>query len=338
MRRQPCWACQLHHCHIVKILEGPYSGYVAEEPEFEDMVAFGPLIGQTDPQAVMVLTDMTDRLGMDANETGWLLAMLMECYERGIVTKEDIDGIELTWGNVEAVKAMLPKMAKREGLGNILAEGTMRAAALIGKEAPEIGIYLQTGAVPRSHDHRARWTEMLDVATGSTSTLDSANATTPLQLFGIEPPADPFSPDEVARVVAGIKGRRAFEDSLAICLFTCRGSSNKLLTDCLNAVTGWDWEPEEITRFGHMVSDLLRCFDIRHGRDIEKEHPSPRYSSTPTYGPAQGKSVARCWQQMKAKLYDNMGWDKETGIPLPETLRNSGLEWVIKDMYPESSH
>ena len=105
IKRKPCWACQLHHCHEVKIIEGPYAGYVAEEPDYEDMAALGPLIGQTDPQAAIVLADTNDRLGMDVNEMGWLLAMAMECYERGIITKNDTDGIELTWGNAEAVRA-----------------------------------------------------------------------------------------------------------------------------------------------------------------------------------------------------------------------------------------
>ncbi len=335
MKRQPCWACQFHHCHIVKIIEGPYSGYVAEEPEYEDLAAFGPLIGQTDPQAVIVLNDINDRLGMDANEIGWLLGMVMECYARGVLTEKDTDGIEFTWGNVEAVRAVLYKIARREGFGNILAEGTMQAAALIGGEAPDIGVYLKTGAVPRGHDHRARWDEMLDAATSSTSTIDSANASTPPQLFGINPPTDPFSPDKVAQLVAGTKGRRALEDSLAICSFTCRGSSNKLLTDCLNAVTGWDWEPEEVSQFGHMLSNLLRCFDIRHGRDTHQERPSPRYSSTPTYGMAKGKSISPYWEQMVAKLYEGMGWDKNSGIPLPETLQKVGLDWIINDVYQQ---
>ncbi len=335
MKRHPCWACQFHHCHIVKIREGPYAGYVAEEPEFEDFVAFGPLIGQTDPQAVIVLNDINDRLGMDANETGWLLAMLMECYQRGIITRQDTDGIELTWGNVDAVRAILPRIARREGFGDTLAEGTMRTAAKIGGEASDIGIYLQTGAVPRGHDHRARWEEMLDVATSPTSTLDSANAATPPQLFGLEPLTDPFSPQQLVRLVTGTKGRRALEDSLAICSFTCRGSGNQLLTDCLNAITGWDWEPAEVSRFGHMLSSLLRCFDIRHGRDVTKECPSPRYSSTPTYGMAKGKSIAPYWDEMITKLYQAMGWDKKSGIPQPETLAKIGLDWIIKDMYPD---
>jgi aldehyde:ferredoxin oxidoreductase len=259
--------------------------------------------------------------------------MVMECYERGVVTKEDTDGIELTWGNVEAVKAMLSKIAKREGFGNVLAEGTMRAAAIIGGEAPNIGVYFQTGAAPRGHDHRARWVEMLDVGTSPTSTLDSANASTSPAYFGIKPLDDPFSPSEVARVVAEVKGRRALEDSLVICSFACRGSDNKLIVDCLNAVTGWDWNPREVSQFGHMVSNLLRCFNIRHGYNPQKERPSPRYCSTPTYGPAKGKEVL--WEEMVAKLYDHMGWDEKTGKPLPVTLSKCGLDRVIKDIWPE---
>jgi aldehyde:ferredoxin oxidoreductase len=334
MKRHPCWACQLHHCHLVKIIEGPYAGYTGEEPDYEDYVAFGPLIGQTDPQAVIVLSDINDRLGMDTNETGWLLGMLMECYERGILTKKDLDGIDLTWGNVEAVKALLPRIAHREGPGDIFAEGTKRAAARLGPLAEQIGVYFKTGAAPRGHDHRARWDEMLDVATSSTSTLDSASSTTPIQLFGQKPSADPFFPSEVERIVAGTKGRRALEDSLLICAFTCRGSSNEVLTRSLNAVTGWDWEPEEVSRFGLRVSNLLRCFDIRHGRNIEEETPSFRYGSTPTYGPAKGKSILDHWQQMRSDFYRRMGWDQKTGTPLPETLRSCGLDDIISDMYP----
>jgi len=188
LKHHPCWACAFRHCHIVKIKEGPYAGLEADEPEYEDFAAFGSQIYQFDPMAVIVLNDLNDRLGMDANEAGWLLGMLMECYEKGIISKKDTDGIEITWGNVDAVQALLKKIAAREGFGDILAEGTMRTAMTIGGGAPDLGVYIKTGAVPRGHDHRARWEEMLDTATSSTSTVDS--------LTGFNPPA-----------LAGIRGR-----------------------------------------------------------------------------------------------------------------------------------
>jgi len=334
LKRHPCWACSFHHCHTVKIQEGPYAGLVADEPEYEDFAMFGSQIDQKDPMAVIALTDLTDRLGLDVNESGWLLGMLMECYEKGIIDKTFLEGIELTWGNVEAVKRLLQKIARREGVGDLLAEGTMRSAVSIGKGAPEIGVYIKTGAVPRGHDHRARWEELLDTVTSSTSTVDSLSNFNPPALAGIPPASEPFNAKEVARIVAGTKGRHAFEDSLAICAFTCRSCEPRFLTDALNLVTGWDWKNEDVPRFGQMVSNLLRCFDIRHGRRKEDEAPSPRYSSPPQWGPAKGLSIASIWDVMRERYYHHMGWDQETGKPLPETLRAVGLEELIPDMWP----
>lgn len=335
LKRHPCWACSFHHCHTVKIKEGPYAGLVADEPDYEDFAMFGSQIYQTDPMAVIVLNDLSDRLGLDANECGWLLGMLMECYEKGVINKTFTDGIELTWGNVEASVQLLKKVAKREGVGGILAEGTMRVAESIGGEAPDIGVYIKTGAVPRGHDHRFRWEEMLDTATSSTSTVDSLSGFNPPELAGIPATSEPFNAKEVARIVAGTKGRHAFEDSLAICSFTCRNCKPNFLTDALNAVTAWGWKIEDVPRFGQMVSNLLRCFDLRHGRRKEDECPSPRYSSTPQWGPAKGLSVAAVWDVMREQYYRHMGWDREMGKPLPETLKAVGLEELIKDMWPE---
>jgi aldehyde:ferredoxin oxidoreductase len=335
MKAHPCWGCSFHHCHIVKIKGGIYAGLVAEEPDYEDFAAFGSIIGQSDPMAVIFLNDVNDRLGMDANEAGWLLGMVIECYEKGVINKDDTDGIELTWGNVEAVRAMLYRIATRQGFGGVLAEGTMRAAEAIGGDAPNIGVYIKTGAAPRGHDHRVRWEEMLDVATSSTSTVDSCNALVPPSLVDIPPAVDPFNPDEVARLVAGVKGRRTLEDSLVICCFPCRLCDSKFLMDALNAVTGWAWDKEQVPKFGHMVSNLLRCFDIKHGRNKNAEQPSPRYCSTPAEGPGKIFSVASCWEQMRDKFYDYMGWDKETGRPLPETLRRVGLDELVQDIWPQ---
>lgn len=133
-----CFRCGIHHCLIFKITEGPYKGFVAEEPEYEAFAALGPQIGQTDAGSVFVLSDLVDRLGMDVNETGWVVGWVMECFEKGILTKKDTDGIEMTWGNVEAVRKMLNKISNREGIGDLLAEGVKRAAEEIGGEAADI--------------------------------------------------------------------------------------------------------------------------------------------------------------------------------------------------------
>ncbi len=326
MKWNPCWACPLRHCHLMKITEGPYAGYEGEEPEYECWAAFSSLIGQSDLGAAFMLNDVTDRLGMDGNETGWLLAFTMECYERGILTKKDTDGLEMNWGNVEAARAMLHKVARREGIGNTLAEGVKRAAESSGGKALEIGVYMKKGHAPRGHDHRARWTEILDYATSGTGTVET----------GPLPVADPFSPEAVAAVVAGGKSR-LFVDSLVTCMFpTMTMTDNKVghLVEILNAATGWDFTDDEAGQVGLRIANLLRVFNLRHGTGPEVEEPSLRYGSAPVDGPIKGKSIMPSWQALLDEYYRLMGWDRSTGYPLPGTLRGLGLDGPLADIQP----
>ncbi len=324
MKWNPCWACPMRHCHLMKITEGPYAGYEGEEPEYECWAAFSSLIGQSDVGAAFMLNDVTDRLGMDGNETGWLLAFTMECYERGVLNKKDTDGLELNWGNVEAARALLHKVARREGIGNLLADGVKRAAESIGGQALEIGVYMKKGHAPRGHDHRARWTEILDYATSGTGTIETG----PLAV------SDPFSPEAVAAVVAGGKSR-LFVDSLITCMFpTMTMTDNKVghLVEILNAATGWDFTESEADRVGLRIANLLRVFNLQHGIGIEVEQPSLRYGSAPVDGPIQGKSIMPSWDALLGEYYRLMGWDRMTGYPLPETLRGLGLTAALGDV------
>ncbi|MDO8692400.1 MAG: aldehyde ferredoxin oxidoreductase C-terminal domain-containing protein [Dehalococcoidia bacterium] len=324
MKWNPCWACPMRHCHLMKITEGPYAGYEGEEPEYECWAAFSSLIGQSDVGAAFMLNDVTDRLGMDGNETGWLLAFAMECYERGVLSKQDTGGLELNWGNVEGARALLHKVARREGIGNVLADGVKRAAETIGGQALEIGVYMKKGHAPRGHDHRARWTEILDYATSGTGTIETG----PLAV------SDPFSPEAVAAVVAGGKSR-LFVDSLVTCMFpTMTMTDNKVghLVEILNAATGWDFTESEADRVGLRIANLLRVFNLRHGVGIDVEQPSLRYGSAPVDGPIQGKSIMPSWDALLDEYYRLMGWDRKTGYPLPETLRGLGLTKALSDI------
>ena len=94
----PCYACVISHCRMMEVTEGPYKGFVGDEPEYEGMAAMGPVIGQTYPGAAVMLGNLVDRMGFDINETGYLIGWIMECYERGILTLRDLDGVEMGWG------------------------------------------------------------------------------------------------------------------------------------------------------------------------------------------------------------------------------------------------
>ncbi len=328
-RPHPCWACNMH-VKMVKITEGPNAGFESEEPELEGLNGWGSQIGNTDLEGVIVLQDLTDRLGLDLNESTWTVGWLMECVEKGIITHADLDGIELTWGNVPAVEALLHKIARREGCGNWLAEGVMRASAKIGGEAPNLGVYTLKGASPREHDHRARWYELLDTCLSNTSTIEASFGMPP-DLQGYPKLTDPFSPEQVSTVNAVTGGWRQFEDCLGICRF-CSAHPMAVL-EAVNGVTGWQLGVADALNIGQRVINQLRVFNFRHGLDPKLEAPSPRYQSTPVDGPAQGKAFSENFDWMKRNYWQKMGWDTETGKPLPETLERLGLGELVAELY-----
>jgi len=329
-RDKPCWACGLVHTKFMKVTEGPYTGHEGEEPEYECMAAWGPVIGNTDPGAMVMLADVTDRLGLDVNEAGWVIGWVMECYAKGLLTRNDLDGLDLHWGNVEAAKALLEKISRREGVGNLLAEGVKRASEQVGGEAATLGVYVLKGATPRGHDHRAVWPEMLDTCVSATGTIQSAARLTSPTFFGQPPVTNPFSPWEVAAGNAKVDGWFVFLDCLPVCRFVTISPS--LTIDCVNAITGREFTVSDALTIGRRVINQLRVFNFRHGLDPALEAPSPRYGSAPSDGPAQGKSIEPFFQWMKGFYFELMGWDPASGKPLPHTLKSLGLEKLIPDL------
>lgn len=330
IERHPCWACEMHHCHLYKVKEGPFAGQVAEEPEYEGLAAWSGQIGQTDMVTAVLLADKVDRLGLDTNESSWVIGFVMECYEKGILGDENTDGLKMTWGNVEAVRAMLDKIAHRQGVGDLLAEGVLRVANHLGGEALNLGVYTRKGASPRSHDHRSNWFEMFDTSVSDTGTLEAGWAVHPSVLaeLGLAPITDYFSPEQVVKGITDLKWTQSFEDSMVTCRF-CTITSIKTLAEMVAAATGWQFTLEEAREAGLRTINLLRAFNIRHGLGPELDAPSVRYSSMPLDGPVAGKTIAPHWKQMLQRHHELLGWDAGTGKPLPETLKRFGLEEVI---------
>ncbi len=332
IKAHPCWACQLAHVKMVKVTEGPYTDYEGEEPEYECIAAWGPQIGNSDLGAVVMLSNLTDRLGFDANEAGWVVGWVMECYERGILSRTDLDGLDLSWGNVEAVEQLLHKIARREGCGDWLAEGVMRASNHVGREAPDLGVYTLKGTSPRGHDHRARWEELLDTCLSNTSTIEATPSLLP------DSPKSPgightFSPETIVAANVASGGWRQFIDCLGVCRFCF--ADHVMGLEAFNAITGWDFSTEDALKVGRRVINQFRVFNFNHGLHPALEAPSPRYQSIPTDGPATGKNFAEHFDWMREAYWEKMGWDKQTGKPLPETLEQLGLSNLIPDLWPE---
>lgn len=336
IRSKPCYKCGLAHVKEATVTEGPYTGFVGEEPEYEQLSAWGPQIGNTDLGAVVMLANEVDNLGIDCNEASWVVGWAMECFEKGIFTTRETDGLDLSWGNVGPVKELLNRIAKREGyLGNLLAEGVMRASQAIGGEAVDWAVYTQKGAAPRGHDHRGktRWFELLDTCLSNTGTIEATWGGVQPELVDMEPVKDVFSHEEVSTFNAKYNGIRQFDD----CVGTCRLASPapKMVLECFNATAGWNWSLEDAFALGRRVINQLRVFNVRHGLNKELERPSARYGSIPVDGPAKGQNIMQKWDWMIENYYTLMGWDPKTGKPTAETLKKLDLGDIIKDIHPE---
>ena len=327
-RPNPCWACPATHSTMMTIPEGKYAGMEVEEPEYEQLAAMGSVIDVKNVDDAAMLSSLTDRLGFDNNEMGWAIGWVMECYERSLLTKEDLNGLEMNWGNVEATKELMHMMAHRLGFGNILADGVMRASQRIGGEAAKAAIYTLKGNTPRGHDHRTSWGEMFDTVVSNTGTIEAHTS------LSAQPPynAGAGNPQGTSEGVALTKGIMTFNDSLGNCRFPT-GLNHALLTEAASAITGWDLSLEETKNIGLRSVNLMKVFNLRAGINKELDAPSTRYGSTPVDGPTKGISIRPHWDSMLSNYYRLMGWDEETGKPLPETLRKLGLEHVIREIW-----
>ncbi|HLA82367.1 MAG TPA: aldehyde ferredoxin oxidoreductase C-terminal domain-containing protein, partial [Thermoleophilia bacterium] len=325
-----CWACAIAHCRMMEVTEGPYAGFIGEEPEYEGNAEMGPLIGLNEPGSTVMLCNLVDRLGFDVNESGYMIAWMMECYEKDLLTKSDFDGVEMNWGDAEAVAAMLKKIAHRDGCGDFFADGVKGVAEKVGGEAQNCAVYTLKGASPRGHDHRGHWMEFIDTCLSNTGTVETGGHLFTPPNLGLERVKDRFDPIALSTMNAKLNGGRSVEDSLGICRLC---TPNLALTlECLNAVTGWNWTAPDAQEMGLRIVHLMRMFNFRHGLTKEIEAPSKRYCSTPVDGPAAGIPIGIHWDAIRDNYYEQMGWDVETGKPLPETLMKFGLGYVLDEV------
>ncbi len=143
---------------------------------------------------------------------------------------------------------------------------------------------------------------------------------------------NPYGGADVSTFVAKTKGRMVFEDCLGVCRF-CTRTELELVTNAVNAATGWDMDVDEAMNVGRRTVNVLRAFNIRHGIGPDVERPSDRYGSVPVDGPNKGKAIGPEWDGMLDNYYQLMGWDRATGKPLPETLKKYGLEQQLNDLW-----
>jgi len=328
IRKDHCWRCPVGCGGVMK--EGTQYNYAAGayKPEYETLSSFGTRCLNDNLESIIKANDICNRYGLDTISAGATISFAIECYENGIITREDTDGIELTWGNHASIVAMTQKMAVREGFGEILADGVKAAAERIGNGAEQYAMHIQGEEIP-GVDPRVRGGDYYTVYV-----LDATPARHTQRIPLLEGmPAPPF--DEKIYSDRG-KARKIANHMMHIVntsgscyffyLFLPRAD---YFPDMISAVTGWDVSMEELLETGERIGTLRHAFNLREGLNPLRFGVPPRVMGIPPddVGPLKGITVDG--DTLRKDYVEAMNWDPVTTKPSPRRLMELGLEHVI---------
>jgi aldehyde:ferredoxin oxidoreductase len=331
-KKYACANCPLGCGAQYKVDAGKWPVGETDRPEYETLAAFGTMTLNDDAESIIKCNDICNRYGLDTISVGASVAWAMECYENGIFTKKDTGGIELTWGNAEAIVAVTQAIADQTGFGKVLALGSARAAEKLGKGTE----YLQTvrGIEVPMHDPR--------YSPGFARTYQYDPTPSRHVKGGLGIP-DFGSPNEVKYNYEG-RGQLDMEvtcgseimNTSGSCLFGGFSTPPDATTRFIEAVTGWDFKKEDVIQTGKRIMNMRHVFNLREGQkpnDDENALPKRCVGEPPLKeGPLKGITVDH--KKLAYYFFESMGWDEETLIPTRESLENlGGMEDVIRDFY-----
>ena len=326
-----CYQCPVGCEAVMKEGTGEYKYKAGSyRPEYETIAMLGTNCLNNNLDSVFMANDMCNRYGIDTISAGSIMAFTMECYEKGLITKKDTGGIEMTWGNHKALVAMMEKMGRREGFGDIIADGVRAAAQRIGQGAEKYAIHIHGQEVP-GHS---------PVAGFHWPATYIANATPGRHTQGSEG----FSQELMPEYDKGsFRGRGQAHKTgtclqhvvmcCGMCLFVTGAlPSNHVIAEFMRAVTGWDITTEELLKAGERIENMRQAFNIREGLNLMKYEVSGRILGKPPHkaGPLAGVSVDA--DTLVKDYLVAMDWDVITAKPSEKKLQELGLDDVAREL------
>ncbi|MEM0006660.1 MAG: aldehyde ferredoxin oxidoreductase family protein [Candidatus Bathyarchaeia archaeon] len=324
-----CSSCAMRCEHVCVVTEGPYKGAMARI-EYEPLWAMGPYCGVDRLDAIIKGSELCNYYGIDSISAGVIVGFAMDCFENGILTAKDMDGIEARFGNHEALVRLIEKIGKREGIGNILAEGVKFAAEKIGKGAEKLAQHIK-GVEVTGYDLRCLKTAALGFAVsfrGADHNRHGAYA------FDVKGKFNRLKYEKGrAKAVKDIEDVYTIIDSLMICKFS-RGTYYKEFEDLAKLytlVTGFETTPEEMRLKGERINNLARVINVREGLGRKDDTLPWKVMNVPIpdEGPSKGAYVTQEeLEMMLDDYYEARGWTRD-GIPTPEKLKALGMDDLI---------
>lgn len=345
--RDTCFACAVRCKRIVEIpgvVDPLYGG-----PEYETIAAFGSYCGVTDLETIALSNQICNMYGIDTISCGATIAFAMDCYEKGLITMEDTDGLELKFGNHHVVPILVEKIGKREGFGNLLAEGSFRAAQEIGQNAIELCIAVKGQELP-GHMPKFKPAVGLIYAVNPFGADHQSSEHDPFLLMppdskerlrlaqiGIWKGYDNTYELDAEKVRFALASQKYFSmlDSLCLCQFVW-GPSWELygptdLIDLCKYGIGWYTSIYELMLVGERRINMMRYFNSKAGFTKEDDKLPARLFEAFKDGPSQGISLDKdTFEKAKEQYYKFAGWDNKIGSPTDETLISLSLGWLLE--------
>jgi aldehyde:ferredoxin oxidoreductase len=292
--------------------------------------------------AITMANYLCNAYGLDTISTGSTIAFAMECFERDILTKEDTGGLELRFGDADLVVDLVEKIAKREGIGDLLAEGTKVMSERVGQGSERFAMHVKGLELP-AYDPRAAKICGLGYVTANrggdhmTAYVEGPTfVDVPFLLVEESTIKDPFVADpEEAKVVVDMENALTVFDAIGGCKFMGILLTAEDMAGLIADATGWEFGVEEFRTSGERIYNLMRAYCVREGIDRDKDILPERLMSDPLpEGPAQGMVIEReTLERMKDAYYEFRGWDRSTGIPTAEKLRELALDNLVGDLW-----
>jgi aldehyde:ferredoxin oxidoreductase len=323
--RYGCYACPISCGAIIKQNTGPFA--IKDEmhrPEYQSLAALGGMLMNDNLEAVIKANDICNRYGIDTVGVGGTIAMAMECYENGLIGKEDTDGLELSWGNAEAIVALVEKIAKREGFGAVLADGTQKAVEQIGKGAENYAIAIRGKSLAY---HDPRMSPVLGTANIADANpahhMDSQitgmlNEGAPI---GTDPALQASKSNPFSSYVIGSEYHQLL-NAAGLCSLYTVATTPPPIAELIAGAGGWDFSWSEALKAGRRILTLRQAFNAREGLTPDKFELPKRI-----------KSAAKVdFASLRDGYFSEMGWDPKTGKPSQQALSDLDLTELTKDL------
>jgi aldehyde:ferredoxin oxidoreductase len=344
--RGSCFSCMIMCKHITKVPDGRYEGAFSGGPEYESVVALGSNLLIDNIEAVIYMNQLCNLYGLDTISTGKVISYVFECYEKGLISKEELGGVEALWGSEEAAIKLINMIVRREGIGNVLAEGVRKASEVLGR-GYEYALHVK-GLEVSAQDPRGHKSVGLTWAISVRGADHLRSLTTVDELGYRDVAAERFGADKVDYVCDRLSERYkglivkdqedlfALVDSIIMCKYGTMWPPMyyfDFIAKLLPPLTGIKefGDVKNLRLIAERIVNLKRCFNLREGVGKESEVLPKRFTeeAMPT-GPSKGQVCDL--EPMLREYYMYRGWDYRSGLPYEETLERLGLDYVANTL------